>query len=101
MRSAVFNPRFKSLARANGLVWLGVVAAVLLSGFPRVHPDLWLLVPTAMVLAGTVDTLRNIGRRWSFYHAGVLLCVYMDLMAIFLVLFFLLYPYMNLGARAT
>ena len=33
-------------------------------------------------------------RRWSFYHGGVILCLYMDLMAITLVLFFLLYPYL-------
>jgi hypothetical protein len=32
-------------------------------------------------------------RRWSFYHGGVLLCIYMDLMAVTLILVFLLYPY--------
>ena len=32
-------------------------------------------------------------RRWSFYHAGVILCVYMDLMAMCTILFFLIYPY--------
>jgi hypothetical protein len=38
-------------------------------------------------------------RRWSFYHAGVILSLYMDLMAITLVLFFLLYPYLvSLGS---
>jgi hypothetical protein len=33
-------------------------------------------------------------KRWSFYHGGVLLCLYMDLMAICLILFFLFYPYL-------
>jgi hypothetical protein len=33
-------------------------------------------------------------KRWSFYHGGVLLCLYMDLLAITLILFFLLYPYL-------
>jgi hypothetical protein len=32
-------------------------------------------------------------KRWSFYHGGVLLCLYMDLMALALILVFLLYPY--------
>lgn len=32
-------------------------------------------------------------KRWGFYHGGVVLCIYMDLMALTLILFFLLYPY--------
>ena len=33
--------------------------------------------------------------RWNWYHGGVILCVYMDLMALIIILFFLLYPYMH------
>jgi hypothetical protein len=40
-----------------------------------------------------VDTIRCMRKRWSFYHGGVLLCIYMDLMAVALILVFLLYPY--------
>ena len=40
------------------------------------------------------DTIRCVQQRWSLYHGGVLLCLYMDLLAITLVLFFLLYPYL-------
>jgi hypothetical protein len=40
-------------------------------------------------------------RRWSYYHAGVVLCIYMDLMAITLILFFLLYPYLVSLSDAT
>jgi len=32
--------------------------------------------------------------RWNFYHGGVILCIYMDLMAISLILFFLICPYL-------
>jgi hypothetical protein len=32
-------------------------------------------------------------RRWSFYHGGVLLLIYMDLMVLCMILFLLLYPY--------
>jgi hypothetical protein len=31
--------------------------------------------------------------KWSWYHGGVVLLIYMDLMAISMILFFLLYPY--------
>ena len=32
-------------------------------------------------------------RRWSLYHGGVLLLIYMDLMVLCMILFLLLYPY--------
>jgi len=32
-------------------------------------------------------------RRWSFYHGGVLLCLYMDLLILTLVFFFLFFPF--------
>ena len=31
--------------------------------------------------------------RWGYYHAGVILCIYMDLMVLCMILFFLIYPY--------
>jgi len=100
MTRAIFNPREKSLIRANVLVLGSTAAAILLSHFPRVRPDAWIVVPALLVLVGTADTFRHIiGGRWSFRHLGVLLCLYMDLMATFLVLFFLFYPYCNFGFR--
>jgi hypothetical protein len=89
----IFNPRHRSLARANTLVWSSVVVAVLLSKFPHTRATALLLLPTVVIFAGTADTIRCIRKRWSFYHAGVLLCIYMDLMAILVVLFLLVYPY--------
>ena len=99
MTRAIFNLRHKSLVRANTVVLGSVGASILLSHFPHVRPDLWIIIPAMLAMLGTVDTLRNIDRRWSLYHAGVILCVYMDLMAVSLVLFFLFYPFLNLGAR--
>ena len=43
-----------------------------------------------LAILGTIDTIRCVQRRWSFYHAGVLLLLYADLMilaAIVLMLF--------------
>lgn len=96
----LFNPRVRSLPRANLLVGVSVLTALLLSHAPRLQPNLWILVPAAVVVMGMVDTLRNIQRRWTFYTAGVLLLLYMDLLAIFLVLFLLLYPYIDLGVHS-
>jgi hypothetical protein len=89
----ILNPRFRSLTRGNLLVWASLLAAVLLSHFPHCRATPLLLLPTLAAFAGTADTIRCIRKRWSFYHAGVLLCIYMDLMAIFLILFLLVYPY--------
>ena len=99
MTRAIFSFRHRSLARANTLVLVSLVLSILLSHFPHVRPDLWIILPALMMLVGTVDTLRNIRPRWSLYHAGVILCIYMDLMAIALVLFFLVYPFLELGVR--
>ena len=74
---------------------LGSLAvATLLSNFPHLRATPWLVLPALGCLIGTADTVRCMQRRWSFYHGGVLLCLYMDLLAITLVLFFLLYPYL-------
>jgi hypothetical protein len=90
---AVFHPRRRSLLRGTLLVVGSFAAAFPLSGFPRSRPTLLLLIPTVLALYGTVDTLRCMQPRWSFYHGGVLLLLYMDLMALCLILFFLLFPY--------
>ena len=44
------------------------------------------------MLLGTFDTLRCMRTRWNFYHGGVILCAYMDLMILILTLFLMLYP---------
>ncbi len=90
---AFFSLRAKSLPRANTIVLSSLAAATMISHAPHLRPSLWLMLPFLTGLLGTADTIRCMKKRWSFYHGGVLLCIYMDLMAITLVLFFLLYPY--------
>jgi hypothetical protein len=87
------NPRKRSLLRGILLVLLGLGAAIRISGFPAIRTDPWLVVPALFAIAGTIDTVRCMQRRWSFYHGGVLLLIYMDLMALCMILFLLLYPY--------
>jgi len=100
-RPAFLNPRLHSLSRANALVWGSVLLAVLISRFPHTRPTALQIVPTALAFAGTAETMRCIRKRWSFYHAGVLLCLYMDLMALSIILFFLIYPYFHFIAASS
>ncbi len=92
MTPAFFNPRLRSLPRANVIVLSCLVVAFPLSHFPHLRANLWLTVPLLGITLGTVDTLRCMRTRWDFYHGGVILCAYMDLMILILVLFLLLYP---------
>lgn len=89
----LFNPRKRSLLRGALLVLLSLGAAVLLSDFPHNRATPLLALPAVAAIAGTIDHVRCMQRRWSFYHGGVLLLIYMDLMVISMILFFLLYPY--------
>ena len=99
MIRAFLDLRRPSLARGNALVLGSLILAAALSHFPHLLPNPWIALPALLVFFGTLETLRNIRRRWSFYHAGVILCLYMDVMVLFTVLFFLFYPLVDLGAR--
>ncbi|GAC1427607.1 MAG: hypothetical protein NVSMB62_25530 [Acidobacteriaceae bacterium] len=90
---AVFDLRRRSLLRANLLVLISFAAAVKMSDFPRSRATPLLVIPAVLSIAGLVETIRCIRRRWNLYHGGVVLCIYMDLMAISMILFFLLSPY--------
>jgi len=91
----VVNLRKKSLLRGTVLVLGSLVLAFIWAGYPETHSEPRLLLPTIAAFAGTVDTLRCLRMRWSFYHAGVMLLIYMDIMALAMILFLLLYPYVG------
>ncbi|HEY5381494.1 MAG TPA: permease [Acidobacteriaceae bacterium] len=93
MTPALLNYRAHSLPRATTLVLGSLVVAIPLSHYPHLQRTPWLLLPVLVGLVGTVDTLRCIQRRWNLYHAGVILCLYMDLMTVMLMLFLLVCPY--------
>lgn len=84
--------RQRSLVRANLLVFLSLLIAFRLSDFPHNRASIWIAIPLLMALAGTLDTLRCMRTKWSWYHGGVVLCAYMDLMVVCLITFFLVYP---------
>lgn len=93
VKPAFLNPRSRSLLRGSLLVLLSLPLALLLSHFPQNHPNPLLVLPALLAVAGMVDHVRCMRSRWSWYHGGVLLCVYADLMVISMILFLLLYPY--------
>jgi hypothetical protein len=93
VKPSIFNPRSRSLVRGCLLVLCSLAASLFLSDFPHNRATPLLILPALAAIAGTVDTVRCMQPRWSFYHGGVLLLIYMDLMALCMILFFLLYPY--------
>ena len=63
-----------------------------LAGFPDVthlHGSLWQTVALVLAVWGMAETGRCIRKRWSLYHAGVILLLYTDLMIVAMVAFFL------------
>ena len=89
-----FDLRRKSLLRGSLLVVGSLALAIAWAGYPELHrANPRLLVPTLLAFAGTADTLRCLRLKWSFYHGGVMLLLYMDIMALAMILFLLLYPY--------
>ena len=75
------------------MVLLSLGLSLLLSDFPNNRANMFLVLPMVAAIAGTIDHLRCMRTRWSWYHGGVVLLLYMDLMALSMILFFLLYPY--------
>ncbi len=70
-----------------------LVLAFAVGGFPNVHPSLFMVLPVVLAGWSTWETTRCLQRRWSFYHGGVLLLLYADILVLALVVFLMLYPY--------
>jgi hypothetical protein len=85
--------RQRSLLRGTVLVLGSLLAAFLLAQWPDDPPSLKLLTPTLIAFVGTWDTLRCLRARWSLYHGAVMVLLYMDIMALSMILFLLLYPW--------
>ena len=92
---SIFRLRQKSLVRAV-LLSLGAFAASLrLAGFPHVenlHGSYWQILVLMVAVWGMAETARCLQRKWSFYHAGVLLLLYADLMILAAIVLMLIAP---------
>jgi hypothetical protein len=91
---AVFHLRRRSLLRGNLLVLGSFAASFRISGFPRARPTLLLIIPAILAFYGTFDTVRCLQPHRNLYHAGIVLCLLMDILALCLILFFLFFPYL-------
>jgi hypothetical protein len=93
MTFAALDPRNRSLPRGIVMVLVSLLVAFRMAGFPEDHASMLLLIPTAVASLGTWDTIRCLQHRWSLYHGAVVILIYMDIMALCMILFLLLYPY--------
>jgi hypothetical protein len=71
-----------------------LVLSIRLAGFPALnslHGTNWQIVSVLTACWALAESARCLGRRWSFYHVGVLLLLYSDLMILAMTLFLWLY----------
>ena len=93
-RPTLFLLRHRSLARGVLLAIGALVLSLSLVGLPLAdapQASVWQFVPALIVFWAMIETARCLGRRWSFYHVGVLLLLYSELMILILVLFLWVY----------
>jgi hypothetical protein len=86
----IFRLRQKSLVRGIVLALGAFAVSLRLAGFPDIkalHSSPWQAIPALLALCGMFETARCLSRKWSLYHAGVLLLLYTDLMILTMVLF--------------
>ena len=72
---------------------VSLVLAFVVGGFPNVHASPLMVVPVLLAGWSTWETTRCLQRKWSFYHGGVLLILYAEVLVLALVVFLMLYPY--------
>lgn len=94
-RLAILHMRQKSLLRGIVLSLGAFAASLLLAGFPHIedlHGSRWQIITLIASVWGMADVARCLQRRWSLYHAGILLLLYADLMILAMIVFLVAYP---------
>jgi hypothetical protein len=95
LRWPVFHLRQRSLVRAVLLSMGAFAASLRLAGFPYIenlHGSHWQILVLVVAVWGMAETARCLQRRWSFYHAGVLLLLYSDLMILVAIVVLMIVP---------
>jgi hypothetical protein len=90
-----FRLRQRSLVRGVVLAVGAFMLSLRLGGFPNInalHASHWQIVAALMAFWGMVETARCLGRRWTLYHAGVLILLYTDLMILAMAVVLFLFP---------
>lgn len=89
---SIFRIRQKSLPRGILLSMGAFLGAMRLAGFPNIqnlHGSNWEILTLALAVWGMGETARCLRRRWSLYHAGVLILLYAELVIIAAIVAFL------------
>ncbi len=95
LRFSILRLRQRSLLRAIVLSVGAFAASLLLAGFPHIenlHGSRWQILALVVAAWGMAETARCLQRRWSFYHAGVLILLYADLMILAAIVVLLAVP---------
>jgi len=85
-----FQLRERSLLRGILLAVGAFGVSLRLAGFPYIenlHGSPWQALAAPFACWAMVETARCLERRWSLYHAGVLILLYTELMILAMVLF--------------
>lgn len=80
---SIFRLRQPSIARGILLSVGAFFGSLKLAGFPRIedlHSSHWQIAALLTAAWGMAETARCLRRKWSLYHAGVLIMLYSDLM---------------------
>ena len=81
--SSIFRLRQRSIVRGILLSVGAFFGSLRLAGFPHIedlHASHWQFVALLVAAWGMAETARCLRRKWSLYHAGVLILLYSDLM---------------------
>lgn len=76
------------------LTFIAMAVSLRLAGWPDLdhpHGTNWQILAVLASVWGFAETARCLRRKWSLYHAGVLILVYSSLMAVAMTVFFWLY----------
>lgn len=94
-RVSFFRLRQRSLPRGIVLALSAFLISLRLGGFPDInalHSSHWQILAALVAFWGMIETARCLGRRWTLYHAGVLLLLYTDLMILAMAVVLFLFP---------
>jgi hypothetical protein len=94
-RTSIFRLRQRSILRAIVLALGAFAISLRMAGFPYIeelHSSAWQFLPTLAILWAILETARCLGRKWSLYHAGVLILLWTDLMILTLAVILWIYP---------
>jgi len=94
-RTNVFRLRKPSLVRGVLCSLIAFGISLRLAGFPditKLHSSPWQLPIAFLAAWGMFETARRLRRRWSLYHAGVLILLYSELMILAMVIVLSIYP---------